>query len=154
MRGGRGGTARAVDWEQSAADSRIVLRVGTTRELRDNAVAEIGETKTEHLGINTDNHTRIQRNLTTMSTLGGIINAAIELGVQSVDVQLDPQAYTPVGFKDVARSRKWRELMRAERGALDKRGCWDIARIPSGVTLIKYRYVYKLKKDWTGKVVK
>ena len=44
--------------------------------------------------------------------------------------------------------------MRAERRALDERGCWDIARIPSGVTLIRSRYVYKLKKDWIGKVVK
>ena len=44
--------------------------------------------------------------------------------------------------------------MRAERGALDKRGCWDIVRILSGNTLIRSRYVYKLKKDWTGKVVK
>ena len=44
--------------------------------------------------------------------------------------------------------------MRAERGALNKRGYWDIVRISSGVTLIKSRYVYKLKKDWKGKVVK
>ena len=89
-----------------------------------------------------------------MSTSGGMINVAIKLRVQGVKVVLDPEAYTPVECKDAARSRKWRELMRAERGALDKRGCWDIVRIPSGVTLIRSSYVYKLKKDWTGKAVK
>ena len=54
---------------------------------------------------------RIQRHLTTMSTLGGMINAAIDLGVQSVDEELDPEAYTPVGYKDAARSHKLRESM-------------------------------------------
>ena len=107
-----------------------------------------------HFGINTDKRICIQRYLTTMSRLGGMINAVIKPGMQSVEVELDPEAYTPVRYKDAARSRKWRESMRAERGALNKLGCWDIVRIPSGVTLIRSRYVYKLKKDWTGKVVK
>ena len=160
LRGVTGGTARAADWEQSATDLRSVLRGGctdirrvlrgsTTRELRDNAAAEQGETNEGHLGINTDKRICKQRYLTTMSLLGGMINAAIEPGVQSVDVELDSEAYTPLGYKDAARSRKWRESMRTERGALDKRECWDVARIPSGVTLIRSRYVYKLKKDWT-----
>ena len=80
LRGGTGGTVRATEEEQSAAYSRRVLRGGTTSELRDNAVAELRETNAGHLGINTDKRIRIQRRLTTMSTLGGMINAAIELG--------------------------------------------------------------------------
>ena len=43
--------------------------------------------------------------------------------------------------------------MQAKRGALGKRGCWEIVRIPFGVTLIRSRYVNKLKKIWTRKVV-
>ena len=107
-----------------------------------------------YLGIVTDKRIRIQRHKATMSTLGDMINAAIELRVQSVDVESDPELVTPVGYKDTVRSRKWRESMRAERGALDKRRCYEIVRIPPGITLIRSCNVYKLKKNWTGKVVK
>ena len=44
--------------------------------------------------------------------------------------------------------------MLTERVALDKRGCWKVERCPIGFKLIRSRYVYKLQKDWTGKVVK
>ena len=94
------GTVRAAEREQSAKDAERAKRI------------------------------RIQHHITTMSTLVGMINAVTERGVQSVDVEVDPKAYTPTGHKDAARSLKWRESMRAERGALDKRGCWEIVRIP------------------------
>ena len=76
-----------------------------------------------------------------------MINAAIELGVQSVYVEIGSKAYTPVGYEDAARSRKWRESMQAERRALDKQRCWDIVRILSEVTLIRSYNVYELKKN-------
>ncbi len=37
---------------------------------------------------------------------------------------------------------------------LKHRGCWRIVSTPTGIRLIKSKYVYKLKKDWKGKVVK
>ena len=43
--------------------------------------------------------------------------------------------------------------MCAERGALDKCGCWEIVTITFGVKLVRSRYVYKLKKDGTGEIV-
>ena len=49
-----------------------------------------------------------------MSTLGGMINAAIDLGVQSANEELDPETYIPVEYKDDVRSHKWRKSMRAE----------------------------------------
>ena len=44
--------------------------------------------------------------------------------------------------------------MRNEIKALKTRGCWRVVPTPSGIRLIKSKYVYKLKKDWTGKVTK
>ena len=44
--------------------------------------------------------------------------------------------------------------MRGELTELNKRNCFEMVFIPDGVRLIRSRYVYKLKKDWTGKVVK
>ena len=72
--------------------------------------------------------------------LGGMNNAVFELHVQSVNVESDPEAYTPVGFKDAAKSPKRRESMRAERGILNKQKCWEIVRILFGVKLMESCY--------------
>ena len=46
--------------------------------------------------------------------------------------------------------------MKDEVNALKSRGVWRVVQIPGGggVRLIKSKYVYRVKKDWTGKVVK
>ena len=44
--------------------------------------------------------------------------------------------------------------MQAEIKALRNRGVWRVIQTPHGVRLIKSKYVYRIKKDWTGKVVK
>ncbi len=48
----------------------------------------------------------------------------------------------------------WRESMINEIRALRNRGCWRVVQTPHGAWLIKSKYVYKLKKDWLGKVTK
>ncbi len=44
--------------------------------------------------------------------------------------------------------------MKTEVKALQNRGCWRVFRSPAGVRLINSKFVYKLKRDWTGKIVK
>ena len=46
--------------------------------------------------------------------------------------------------------------MKDEVNALKNRGVWRVVPIPGGggVRLIKSKYVYRVKKDWTGKIVK
>ena len=44
--------------------------------------------------------------------------------------------------------------MKAEVKALQNRGCWRVIKTPYGVRLIKSKFVFKLKRDWTGKSVK
>ena len=68
-----------------------------------------------------------------------MINAARAMGRRSVCVESDPEAYTPVVIKTLQDPAKWRESMRADRGALHKRGgCWKIVKIPLAVTLAMY----------------
>ncbi len=43
--------------------------------------------------------------------------------------------------------------MQAEIKALRNRGFWRVIQTPYGVRLIKSKYVYLIKKDWTSKVV-
>ena len=46
--------------------------------------------------------------------------------------------------------------MKDEVNALKNRGVWRVVRTPQGggVRLIKSKYVYRVKKDWTGKISK
>ena len=87
--------------------------------------------------------------------MGGNVNHLVELGIASLTTKsLENDEYTPKNYRDAARSSKWRKSMLADRVALDKRGCCKMDRCPLGVKLIRSRYFYKPKKDWTGKVVK
>ena len=65
-----------------------------------------------------------------------------------------PDEIAPDTFKQAVEDKRWRDSMSAEIKALRNRGCWRVIRTPQGVKLIKSRYVYRLKKDWTGKVTK
>ena len=60
----------------------------------------------------------------------------------------------PETFAEAAETKVWRDSMTAEVKALQNRGCWRVFRNPSGVRLIKSKFIFKLKKDWTGKVIK
>ena len=60
----------------------------------------------------------------------------------------------PVSFDEAAKLAEWRKSMKAEVKALQNRGCWRVIKTPNGVRLIKSKFVFKLKRDWTGKVVK
>ncbi len=44
--------------------------------------------------------------------------------------------------------------MQVEIKVLRNRGIWRVIQTPQGVHLIKSKYIYQIKKDWTGKVVK
>ena len=61
---------------------------------------------------------------------------------------------SPNSYNEAVESQKWRESMTAEIKALRNRGCWRVIKTPNGVKLIKSKYVYRLKKDWTGKIIK
>ena len=60
----------------------------------------------------------------------------------------------PASFQKAVEDPCWRESMQAEIKALRNRGVWRVIQTPQGVRLIKSNNVYRIKKDWTGKVVK
>ena len=77
---------------------------GTSSELRNTRFDGRADTNARNLGTESDE--RIQCHITTMSTLGGMINAVIEWVLQSIVMEIDPEVYTPTGDKDAARSPK------------------------------------------------
>ena len=59
----------------------------------------------------------------------------------------------PETFAEAAENKVWRDSMTAEVKALQNSGCSRVFCNPSGVRLIKSKFIFKLKKDWTGKVI-
>ena len=109
---------RVARWEQTATDATRAMDGGTAGKPRNKKFDGRVETNAGILGPGSNKRIR------------GIINAVSELGVQSVDLVLYPDAYTLTGYKDAARSPEWRESTIGEREALDKRERWEIVRIP------------------------
>ena len=65
------------------------------------------------------------------------------------------QETAPDTFEEAVRDERWVQSMKDEINALKNRGVWRVMKMPAGgVRLIKSKYVYRVKKDWTGKVVK
>ena len=66
----------------------------------------------------------------------------------------DKEEVAPETYKQAVLDHKWCKSMKTEVRALRNRECWRVLPTPSGVRLIKSKYVYKLKKDWRGVVTK
>jgi hypothetical protein len=108
---------------------------------------------------------RVQRN--TNSDYLGRAHAATVVDVEDVDDDdVDPdgvdtetlaeadQETAPESFEEAAQKELWVQSMKDEVNALKNRGVWRVVPTPGGVRLIKSKYVYRVKKDWTGRVVK
>ena len=64
------------------------------------------------------------------------------------------QETAPESFEEAVQQAAWVQSMTDEVNALKNRGVWRVVQTPGGVRLIKSKYVYRVKKDWTGRVVK
>ena len=103
---------------------------------------------------------RTPRHATNVTKLGNVYavsgddeEAAVNEVAQEATAS-DKEEVAPETYKQAVLDPKWRESMKTEVRALRNRGCWRVVPTPSGVRLIKSKYVYKLKKDWREVVSK
>jgi hypothetical protein len=101
----------------------------------------------------------LPRNVTNVSTLGNVYAATDKQALGEEEQRRAAEAgskdeVAPENYAQASLSPEWRQSMINEVKALCNRGCWRVVRTPTGVRLIKSKYVYKLKKDWQGKVTK
>lgn len=60
----------------------------------------------------------------------------------------------PVAYVDAAGKQEWRETMNLEFETIEKNNTWTLTDLPAGHKAIGVKWVYKLKRDTDGKVVK
>jgi len=106
-----------------------------------------------------DKRIKIKLILTNVDSLGKVYKATAA-GSDNNQTAVSQTAATdfseqaPGSFEEAVQDPLWCESMKSEVNALKKRGCWRVVRTPYGVRLIKSKFVYKLKKDWAGKITK
>ena len=102
---------------------------------------------------------KLPRNITNVTKMGNVYAVPGEhtLGeeeLRSAASGGDSNEVAPETYNQAVKNSNWRDSMKNEIKALKNRGCWRVVPTPSGIRLIKSKYVYKLKKNWQGKVVK
>lgn len=60
----------------------------------------------------------------------------------------------PMTFKEAAKEKDWQDAMKQEFDTIEKNYTWVLTELPPGHKLIGLKWVFKLKKDPEGNVVK
>jgi hypothetical protein len=60
----------------------------------------------------------------------------------------------PRSFTEAERHTAWRATMQLEMDAVEKNRTWELADLPRGHSTITLKWVFKLKRDESGAIVK
>jgi hypothetical protein len=60
----------------------------------------------------------------------------------------------PSTFAEAKQSTAWKKAMQAELDSIEENGTWELSKLPAGQRAIGIKWVYNLKKDLSGNVVK
>ncbi|KAK9074991.1 hypothetical protein SSX86_003310 [Deinandra increscens subsp. villosa] len=60
----------------------------------------------------------------------------------------------PLSYRDAATDRDWVKAMRVELDAIEKNKTWSLTPLPNNQKAIGLKWVFKLKKDANGKVIR
>lgn len=60
----------------------------------------------------------------------------------------------PLNYIQAAVEKEWEIAMKNEIEAIEKNNTWKLVELPSGHTPIGFKWVYKLKRDANGDVIK
>lgn len=63
-------------------------------------------------------------------------------------------AEEPTTYRNAAQQKEWQGIMKLELEAIEKNKTWELTELPPGHKSISLKWVYKLRKDSSGKVVK
>jgi hypothetical protein len=60
----------------------------------------------------------------------------------------------PRSFAEAEKDAAWRAAMKAEMDAVEKNRAWELANLPCGHRAITLKWVFKLKRDEVGAIIK
>lgn len=60
----------------------------------------------------------------------------------------------PIDFRAALKEKVWKEAMKEEQSSIEKNQIWDLTKLPRDKKAINVKWVFKLKLNLEGKVVK
>lgn len=60
----------------------------------------------------------------------------------------------PINFGQDNKEKCWRQAMKNEIDAIERNGTWELTELPKGHKVIGLKWIFKLKRDTSGNVVK
>jgi hypothetical protein len=132
--------------------ARTARVVGNIKSLGNSFVTEEVDNERQSFGAN-DVLPRNRKRPLVDGGVSAFVSGAKHFSVQSA-ADSESGEVAPDSFNEAVQNKLWRDSMSAEIKALKNRGCWRVIRTPRGTKLIKSKYVYRIKKDWAGKIIK
>lgn len=60
----------------------------------------------------------------------------------------------PSAYKHAVKDHVWRQAMKSEMESIEKNGTWELTELPPGHKVIGLKWIYKIKRDANGNIVK
>lgn len=60
----------------------------------------------------------------------------------------------PTNYAQASQKKEWKRAMEQELEAIERNGTWSLTQLPSGKKVIDLKWVFKLKKDTKGEIIK
>lgn len=78
---------------------------------------------------------------------------------ETEEVQLDEGLYLmgieePINFTQAVKDQNWKIAMDKEMQSIEENKTWKLSELPPGKKVIGLKWIFKLKKDAEGKIVK
>lgn len=75
------------------------------------------------------------------------------------EVELDEELYLmgieePANYKEAVKDREWKKAMEKEIESIEKNNTWELSTLPTEKKVIGLKWIFKLKKDADGRIVK
>lgn len=83
----------------------------------------------------------------------------IDIYNDTEEVELNEEIYLmgvekPANYKHVVKDREWRKAIEKEIESIEKNNTWELSTLPTGQKVIDLKWIFKLKKDVGGKIVR
>jgi len=133
--------------------NRTVRVLSNIKSMGDGFVAEEVDNERQSSGASDVSPRNRKRPLASGSVSASIGETQNKFGVPcATDRNVDE--VSPESYAEAVSNKNWYDSMTAEIKTLRNRGCWRVVITPQGAKLIKSKYVYRIKKDWAGKIIK
>lgn len=78
---------------------------------------------------------------------------------ETEEIEMDEELFLmgadePVNYKHAVKDDKWNQAMKQEMKSIEENKTWTLTELPPGQKVIGLKWIYKLKRDADGKIIK